>query len=365
MSNELKQRARKGGWAALCLVLCVLLLAACGGQDESTNANTESATGANNEAGASEQGEGADRDSAAGENGANGANGAGDETDAAQGPRTVTDGMGHEVVIPAEPQAIIAPYLEDHLLTLGIEPVAQWSVSGGTSVLDYLQDRLGDVPTIDYALPPEAVTSFGPDLIIVSSETLVQNGLYEQYTKIAPTYVLGDAVTGDWREALRVLGAVLDREQQAADALAAYEAKAEEARQQLEQELAGETVEMLWLAGKQFYLVDQTQASGAVVYGDLGLQPSSLSANVPNESSAVWRPVSLELLGELDADHIFLVNSDKDGFEQTTESALWQSLPAVKAGQVYEMPSTSSWLYTGAIANARTIDDVLAALGEQ
>jgi iron complex transport system substrate-binding protein len=34
----------------------------------------------------------------------------------------------------------------------------------------------------------------------------------------------------------------------------------------------------------------------------------------------------------------------------------------VKAGKVTELSSESSWLYTGAYANSKTIDDVLSAL---
>ena len=60
---------------------------------------------------------------------------------------TLTDGMGHEVTVPANPQRIIASYLEDPLVALGFTPVAQWTVGEG-SIQHYLQDYLQDVPTI-------------------------------------------------------------------------------------------------------------------------------------------------------------------------------------------------------------------------
>ena len=62
--------------------------------------------------------------------------------------RTLTDAMGHEVTIPANPKHIIASYLEDNLVALGITPAAQWSVNDGAGIQDYLQDYLKDVPTI-------------------------------------------------------------------------------------------------------------------------------------------------------------------------------------------------------------------------
>ena len=36
--------------------------------------------------------------------------------------RILTDAMGHEVTIPANPERIIASYLEDNLVALGITP---------------------------------------------------------------------------------------------------------------------------------------------------------------------------------------------------------------------------------------------------
>lgn len=52
--------------------------------------------------------------------------------------RVLKDALGHEVKVPAQPQRVIASYLEDHLVALGVKPVAQWSV-GKNSVQGYLQ----------------------------------------------------------------------------------------------------------------------------------------------------------------------------------------------------------------------------------
>src|SRR5690625_2567513 len=51
------------------------------------------------------------------------------------------DDLGHEVTIPNAPQRVIAPYVEDDLLTLDIMPIVQWSVHDGASIQDYLQDQ--------------------------------------------------------------------------------------------------------------------------------------------------------------------------------------------------------------------------------
>lgn len=90
--------------------------------------------------------------------------------------RILTDAMGHEVTIPAKPERIIASYLEDNLVALDITPLAQWTVNDGASIQNYLQDYLKDVPTIPYDLPFEVVTSFSPDLLVMSSAEAVEGG---------------------------------------------------------------------------------------------------------------------------------------------------------------------------------------------
>jgi iron complex transport system substrate-binding protein len=128
---------------------------------------------------------------------------------AAPAEKTLKDALGNEVKIPATPQRIIATYLEDPLVALGVKPVAQWSVPNG--IQDYLQNDLAGIPNIPYDLPFEAVTSFNPDLIIIASNSEVKDGKYEQYNKIAPTYILGDEINKDWRQALLKIGEVLNK----------------------------------------------------------------------------------------------------------------------------------------------------------
>lgn len=276
-------------------------------------------------------------------------------------PKTVTDVMGHEVTIPANPERIIAPYLEDHLVTLGVKPVAQWSVANG--IQDYLQTDLQGIPTISYDLPTEAVLSFNPDLLIVSSENLVGNGKYEQLSKIAPTYVLGDKISKDWRQSLLKIGELLNKSSEAEQALKDYDAKAKDTKEKLTKAVGQKSAAILWLTNKQFFLVDETVSSASVLYHDLGMLPPNLVSDIPEDKKASWNSVSMEKLANLDADYIFLVNSDKmAGAEETLSSPIWKGLKAVKEGHVVELPSTSSWLYGGVRAGEQVMDDVLKNL---
>ncbi|MCZ4151313.1 ABC transporter substrate-binding protein, partial [Escherichia coli] len=97
---------------------------------------------------------------------------------------------------------------------------AQWSVTNGTQ--DYLAKDLDGIPTISFDLPFEEVAGYSPDLIIIGSESQVEGGKYEQYSKIAPTYVLGDEINSDWRKALLKIGEILNKSAEAQKALDDY-----------------------------------------------------------------------------------------------------------------------------------------------
>ena len=276
--------------------------------------------------------------------------------------RTLTDAMGNEVVIPANPERVIASYLEDNLVALGITPVAQWSVKDGASIQGYLQGDLKDVPVIPHDLPFEAVQEFAPDLIIMDSASMVEGGKYEQYSKIAPTYVIGTEVNNDWRDELKRVGEVFGKEAEAQKALEDYDAKAAEAKATIEAEVGNPSVAAVWLVGGKFFVVSENLSSGAVMYGDLGLKIPAVVKEISASATGNWSEISLEKLVELDAEHLFLINSDTNSGSSALSDALWNSVAAVKAGNVYEFSPDESWLYTGTIANEQIIDNILKSI---
>lgn len=93
-----------------------------------------------------------------------------------------------------------------------------------------------------------------------------------------------------------------------------------------------------------------------MLYGDLGLKVPALVKEVSKNATADWSSVSLEKLAKLDADYIFLVNSDKDA--NLFKDSLWQSIPAVKDGNLFQYGDDSSWQYKGPIAYSEMIDQV-------
>lgn len=277
----------------ICLLLVFTVLAACGNNNSKENNNKEN--------GASQ-----------------------DATE-----RTLTDALGNEVKVPAEPKRIIGSYLEDDLLSLGVTPVAQWSIKEGKGVQAYLQDSLKDVPTIDSSLPYEAVSSFAPDLVLMSSGAQVEGAKYDQYAKLAPTYVVSKENNNDWRTRLQTIGEVIGKKAEAEKVLADYNKKAEDAKGKIQASIKDESAAAIWLVSNQLFIVGENVSSGAVLYGDLGLKVPEVVKEISATATGNWSAISLEKLAQLDADHLFLINSDGKGAEVLKDS-LWSNIPAVK-----------------------------------
>ncbi|SFL70151.1 iron complex transport system substrate-binding protein [Gracilibacillus orientalis] len=332
-------KAYRKSWL-ICLAAAFLLLLAACGNDEDTEPAEPSA----------DENEAAEDQSA-------------DDTETEnEGTRTVTDAMGHEVEVPANPERVIGSYLEDYLVALGITPVAQWSVRNGDDIQDYLQDDLEGIPTIPSELPYEAVTSFEPDLLLMDSASMVEDNKYEQYNKIAPTFVVGTEENNDWREEFKMVAEVFGMEEKAEEVTAEYDTKAEAAKEQIQEAIGDESVAALWLFADTFYIVSENLSSGDLLYNELGLTTPSVVSEISETTTANWSEISLEKLAELEADHIILVNSDNGS--SVLEDPIWQNIPAVQNDNIYEFDQGSSWLYTGPIANSQMIDGALESLVE-
>lgn len=272
-------------------------------------------------------------------------------------PLTVQDELGHDVTLPAKPTRIFAPILEDSLLAVGVKPVVQWS--NGVNPPLYLQDELDGVPEISFANgapSPEALMSYKPDLIILNNSFYVENGTYEQYAKIAPTYVFNNA-SSDIAGTIQVMGQLLDKQDTAKQAVQDYQQKVDAAKEQLTAVTANKKVALIRFNAKGMFFMTDEYFSGYVLTHELGFTLSDFVKNGAFE-------VSLEILPELDADYIFLINDGNLGDEflkELKDSPIWQSTAAFKNGQVYETWD-DHWLNGGLHAHEKVIDDVLEYL---
>ncbi|WP_166239820.1 ABC transporter substrate-binding protein [Paenibacillus turpanensis] len=269
--------------------------------------------------------------------------------------RKVTDELGNEVVIPAEPKRVFAPYLEDSLLKLGVTPIAQWA--NGSQGHAYLQDQLKDVPKLDFSAgqpSPEVVMAQNPDFIILHTATYAANGAYEKYAKIAPTYVFKNA-SGNVEQSLTVIGELLGKTAEADKALTDFQQKVKVAKEKLDKAVPGKKAAILRFAAKGVSLMGGNYLSGYVLHEYLGVGKSKL---VEKENSA---NISIEVLPEIGADYIFTLNAYGQGdarIKEMTESAVWKGIPAVKEGRVIQVDE-AYWLGSGFIAYEKIIDDIV------
>jgi len=269
----------------------------------------------------------------------------------------VTDQVGNTVDIPAAVHKVYAPGLEDYLVTLGVTPVAQWST--GESPQQYLQEGLKGVKEISFAngVPsPESVVDLEPELIIFPTAFYAQNGVHENYSRIAPTYVFKNAL-GNVVEATETIAKLLGLEDKATEAIAAYNTKLAETKAQLASLSAGKKAIYINANARAIFLVGNFHYGGYVL-SELGFAQSSL---VEGEMSA---DISLEMLSDIDADYIFINNNDGLGdafLADIKASPLWNALPAVQAGKVFDVKG-DHWRSSGLIAYQKTMDDIVTFL---
>lgn len=273
---------------------------------------------------------------------------------------TLESAMG-EVTIPANAERIIAPYHEDALVALGVTPVAKWAI--GQAVQEYLEADLKEVPRMEWNVPLEQVLSHEPDLIILQNNMDSYEGTYEDYNKIAPTYLMTEETVKDWRKQIETFGKILGKEDEAKKVLSDYEGTVAAARDQLTEAIGDQTVAVIWVAGNQFYLFEQNRHSAEVLYSELGVKQPTLIQEIGPADAASWNPFSVEKLSELDADHVILLALEgEQGIETLEKSSVWQSTPAAKNDNIHIVNDPSNWTNKGLMASQQTIEDVLNAL---
>lgn len=245
---------------------------------------------------------------------------------------TVTDVRG-EVEIPKNPERIVdLSGNSDILSILGYEVVgtANSDAYDYTKFPSYLEETLKGAEILGYSMQDtmdvEAVMNLNPDMIVIST---VQEKMYDQLSEIAPT-VMVQLEALDWKDDVEKFADVFDKEAIAEKWLEAYDNKAEAAGDKIKAEYGEDTTYLSFLAsGGQFFIFDGA-GFGSVLYEDMDLEKP---AGMPEQSDISLPVVTYEGLASIDTDYIFLIATDAD-LAQLQENAIWNSLPAVKNGNV-------------------------------
>ncbi|MDU4883778.1 iron-hydroxamate ABC transporter substrate-binding protein [uncultured Clostridium sp.] len=251
---------------------------------------------------------------------------------------TVTDVRG-EVEIPADPQRIVdLSGNSDILSILGYKVVgtANSDAYDYTKFPSYLEETLSGAEILGYSMQDtmdvEAVMNLNPDLIVIST---VQEKMYDQLSEIAPTVMI-QLEALNWKDDVKALAKVFDKEDVANEWIDNYEAKAKEAGDKIKAEYGEDTTYLSFLAsGGQFFIFDGA-GFGNVLYEDMGLAKPT---GMPEQTDISLPVVTYEGLAAIQSDYIFLIATDED-LAQLEANSIWNNLPAVKNGNVVVLESS-------------------------
>lgn len=251
---------------------------------------------------------------------------------------TITDSVG-QVEIPKDPQRIVdLSGNSDILSILGYSVIgtANSDAYDYTKLPSYLEDTLKDAKILGYSLQDtvdiESVLELNPDLIFISK---TQEKVYEQLKNIAPTVMI-ELEQIDWKQDLRKLAEILNKQDVANEWISQYEKNAQQKGEEIKNTYGEDTTYLALLAsGGQLFVFDAA-GIGSILYDDMGL---SKPQNLPEQTNISLPVISYEGLSEIDSDYLILVGTDTD-VENLKQSPIYQNLRSVKNGNVIELPSS-------------------------
>jgi iron complex transport system substrate-binding protein len=253
--------------------------------------------------------------------------------------RVIKHLSGETTIVGTPTKIAVLDYrLADSLVALGIKPYAMTTYLGNTN-LPYLDGKpLADAIPLGDTVNIEAALQAAPDLIIAR---VSEQKIYDQLSKIAPTLILD--VPSDWRQSLRDLGTILQRDKEADTWLADYDKKAESVRNEVAPYVKpSDTYLYLRVMPKEIRVHYTKELFSATLFQDVSLTPAPGLDQVKK-----IEPISLEKLPDFDADHIFLqvgsptVGGDpkaEENLKTLSQTTIWKNLKAVKSGHVYVLP---------------------------
>ena len=254
---------------------------------------------------------------------------------------------------------------EDETLSLGVVPVAATTTYTG-DWFPHLEDRLRGTRVVGNAGEPnlEDVALADPDLTLADRYHEPEIG--DELEEISRTEFVAFTVHGGTRgagENLSNVGAALGLRGRAGERFARHEEKMGRARDRL-RGFSG-TVAFLRVLEAEYRLVTTDYGYiGPVIYGDLGLEPPPYVVEV-NEKDRKKKygyvNVSLELIPEIKADHVFFLSENDETLSELEGSPLWRSTAAVKGGRIHKV-NPVYWQTTAVLANEAKAQDVVEAL---
>ncbi len=245
-----------------------------------------------------------------------------------------------------------------NLVALGIIPVAapvnaKWS----PYYYHFYQEEITTHLTIfdfDSAENYRKLSLAKPDLHIFQEEPSVQMMNWLEQDGIEMICLNED----DWKDQLRALADVVDRQSECENFILTYERKAMQASRDIKQIVKDDLFTVLRLCGNQLYLYSN-RGIRDVIHRDLKLHVVEAQRQTCNA------PLSIEQLLAINPDHLFIIicpdMTTRNYWLSLQYHEDWKKLNAVKNGHVYILPS-NPWFEYSAIAVHRIVDELLLML---
>jgi iron complex transport system substrate-binding protein len=310
---------RRLGYVAMAMV-AIAGLAACGGDDDTGEADTATTIAA-----------AVDATMAA-------ANTTTTPDEAAPAESAYPVTIGHKfgsTTIASKPERIVVLGMQwgDALVALQQQPVGflvDESMAQGDGRYPWQSDLSTDAIRLDVVsggLPYEQIASLRPDLIL-ATYWVDDDGVYDRLTEIAPTIgLLGDRQVDRWQDLVTAAGQILGVPEEAAGIIADVEGAIADVATELPG-LQGKTYTFAnYVPGDSIYIVADPNDGAADLFYSLGLQINPEVLAVADGVTGRAQ-VSLERVDLLDSDIVLLLTNGADPNDLTG----YAELPAVVDG---------------------------------
>ncbi|MFF2886267.1 helix-turn-helix domain-containing protein [Paenibacillus sp. NPDC057967] len=231
------------------------------------------------------------------------------------------------------PMRVVADQYMGELLKLDVVPVGVRTQMLKESFLSAGQrKKCVEKGTIDlgtgFPVSLSRISMLQPDLIVTQNEQQ-----YNDLMQIAPT-VLIPYQSLEPLEKLRKMSRIFEKNKLAEEWIGDYEWRAEQTRKQIQNKhgVFCSVTNLLLMQGKLFVLGEHGGYGSYSLYRSLGLEVPPVQRKIMNET-VVSVPIEVNDLPAYAGEHIFV--SSYDDISALTGSEIWNSLPAVQAGQVY------------------------------
>lgn len=270
--------------------------------------------------------------------------------------------------VPLSPRRVIALDPGQALqvaLEHGVPLVASATLDADPPVPGYLPRGTGEFEHLGFGqVDVERLAGFGADLIVGNTASLQDN--YAALAGLASTVAYAntrDAV--EWHESALTVAEVYGVREAQQRKLDEYRTRAERFRATHGNLLAGKKVALLRFTTDELRIVTDSIIFPSRILTDAGVRRTESST--PEQPEDTYTSLSPEQVSRL-ADADVLIHFSGGGafeggqvsstFRRYTEGELWQRLPSVRAGKVFEVPRVSWWDGASASAAGALLDDL-------